>query len=231
MNAASKWSLSLLVACSFTLTGVRAYSQTNPPPDPAAPPPEAPPAAIEAAPPAPPPAAPAPEATTAVPQAPMAPTPSAAAMPMVPAAQAPLKIETPNKSTIKFGLLFQPQFQMLQGNPGVDSAAYNLYIRRTRILVGGTLFGVLDYFLDTDFPNLFLANNAAGAMMTPADELKATPGMNIQDAFITYKPLGDMLKIDAGYMLPPLAHNAVQGATTLYSWDYFAYTFQSGNSF
>jgi hypothetical protein len=32
-------------------------------------------------------------------------------------------------------------------------------------------------------------------------------------------------------MLPPLAHNAVQGATTLYSWDYFAYTFQSGNSF
>jgi len=55
--------------------------------------------------------------------------------------------------------------------------------------------------------------------------------MNIQDAFITYKPLGDMLKIDAGYMLPPLAHNAVQGATTLYSWDYFAYTFQSGNAF
>jgi hypothetical protein len=50
--------------------------------------------------------------------------------------------------------------------------------------------------------------------------------MNIQDAFITYKALGDMLKIDAGYMLPPMSHNAVQGATTLYAWDYYAYTFQ-----
>jgi hypothetical protein len=55
--------------------------------------------------------------------------------------------------------------------------------------------------------------------------------MNIQDAFVTYKPMGDMLKIDAGYMLPPLAHNAVQGATTLYMWDYFFYTFRSGNAF
>jgi hypothetical protein len=55
--------------------------------------------------------------------------------------------------------------------------------------------------------------------------------MNIQDAFVTYKAMGDMLKIDAGYMLPPLAHNAVQGATTLYGWDYFFYTFRSGNAF
>jgi hypothetical protein len=57
--------------------------------------------------------------------------------------------------------------------------------------------------------------------------------MNIQDAFITYKPFGndkalaDVVKIDMGYMLPPLAHNAIQGATTLYSWDYFANTFLS----
>jgi hypothetical protein len=28
-------------------------------------------------------------------------------------------------------------------------------------------------------------------------------------------------------MLPPMAHNAVQGATTLYSWDYFAFSFLS----
>jgi hypothetical protein len=71
----------------------------------------------------------------------------------------------------------------------------------------------------------------------PPVYLKSFPGMIIQDAFVTWKPLGDkkdladMLKVDAGFMLPPLAHNALQGATTLYSWDYFAYTFQSGNSF
>ena len=34
-----------------------------------------------------------------------------------------------------------------------------------------------------------------------------------------------MIKIDAGYMLPPMAHNAVQSAASLYSWDYFAFSF------
>lgn len=159
---------------------------------------------------------------------------------MVPPAQPALKIETPNKSSIKLGLLLQPQFQSSQprfGTPAETHTGFgnNLYIRRTRILVGGTLFGVLEYFVDTDFPNLFLATNvtttdAMGNMVTNSG-VKGTPGMNIQDAFITYKPIGDMLKIDAGYMLPPLAHNAVQGATTLYLWDYFFYTFRSGNAF
>ena len=51
--------------------------------------------------------------------------------------------------------------------------------------------------------------------------------MNIQDAFATAKPFGDVFKIDAGYMLPPLSHNAIQGAGTLYSWDYFANSFRS----
>jgi len=158
----------------------------------------------------------------------------------VPPAQPALKIETPNKSSIKLGLLFQPQFQASQPRFGAPAAAqdgfgYNLYIRRTRILLGGSLFGgVLEYFLDTDFANLFLAQNttttdAMGVMVTTA--AKNTPGLNIQDAFITYKPMGDLFKIDVGYMLPPLAHNAVQGATTLYAWDYFFYTFRSGNLF
>ena len=150
-----------------------------------------------------------------------------------------MKIETPNKSTIKLGLLLQPQFQASQPRFGTPAEARtnfgnNLYIRRTRILLGGNLFGLLDYFVDTDFPNLFLAQNvtttdAMGMMVT--NSVKNTPGMNIQDAFITFKAMGDNLKIDAGYMLPPLAHNAVQGATTLYMWDYFFYTFRSGNMF
>jgi hypothetical protein len=231
MTAAFKWSL--LAACIFAVTGASAQAQTNPP-DPAAPPPSDVPPPSDAPPPPPPPPL---EATTALPQAPMAPTPATAGEPpIVPAAQAPFKVETPSKSNIKFGLLLQPQFQALQAAPGSDGYAYNLYLRRARVLLGGTLFGVVDYFFDTDFANLFLANNT-GVMGMPADELKATPGMNIQDAFITYrpladhKPLADLIKIDAGYMLPPLAHNAVQGATTLYSWDYFAYTFLSGNSF
>ena len=190
------------------------------------------------APPAPPPPPPAPEIVPAVPVVPsatppMAEPPPAAPMAPPPAAPAPawppsvsFKSEPSSGNTLKVGLLLQPQFQML-GSNSLDGNAYNLYIRRTRLLVAGTLFGQFEYFFDTDYPNLFLATNDAPTATANATTSKATPGMNIQDAFITWKAYGDMIKFDAGYMLPPMAHNAVQGATTLYSWDYFAFTFLS----
>ncbi len=143
---------------------------------------------------------------------------SVAASTAIAPSQSPFKIETPNGSSIKIGLLLQPQFQMM-GSNSADGYAYNLYIRRTRVLLGGTLFGAIDYFFETDYPNLFLANAETG--------VKTAPGLNIQDAFATAHPFGDMVKLDVGYMLPPLAHNAVQGAGTLYSYDYFSNSFNS----
>jgi hypothetical protein len=99
----------------------------------------------------------------------------------------------------------------------------NLFLRRTRVLLGGTLFGGdFEYFFDTDYPNLFKAD-AAG--------VRRSPGLNIQDAYFTVKAAGDLFKIDAGYMLPPLSHNAVQGATSLYSLDYFSYSFLHSDTF
>jgi hypothetical protein len=135
------------------------------------------------------------------------------------------RVEGASGSSIRVGILLQPQF-MAASNAARDGYSKNLYIRRTRILLGGTLFGAFEYFIDTDYPNLFLANNVAGTGGAADTAVKATPGMNIQDAFGTWKVLKDSLKIDVGYMLPPLAHNAVQGATSLYSWDYFSYSFQ-----
>jgi hypothetical protein len=140
-------------------------------------------------------------------------------------------------STLKLGVLLQPQFSAVgeaggtAAAPARDGMAMNLFVRRTRILVGGNLFGVVDYFLDTDYPNLFLATNPTASPTGLAPSVKNTPGMNIQDAFLTFKAVGDAFKIDAGYMLPPLAHNAVQGAGTLYSWDYFNSSFQHSASF
>jgi len=186
-----------------------------------APPPPPPPVVIEAAPMAPPPP----------------PAPPAAAGPPA------FKLEAGKGNSVKVGLLFQPQFQSANSATPVagvlpDGYSNNFYIRRTRLLVGGTLFGVFEYFFDTDFANLFFAQpvtvttmDAMGNPVMTTTMVKTTPGMNIQDAFITWKAVGDMFKIDMGYMLPPLAHNAVQGATTLYSWDYFGNTFNSGNSF
>jgi hypothetical protein len=182
--------------------GRNAWSQT-PPPAEAAPPPDA----------------------VAAPMAPPAPPPSGN-----PPALASFKLEPAPGNTLKVGLLLQPQFQAL-GDHTLDGTSENLFLRRARILVGGSLFGVFDYFLDTDYPNLFLATNTQATATTAAVTTKNTPGMNIQDAFVTYHPMGDVIKVDAGYMLPPLAHNAVQGAGTLYSWDYFAFTFLSSESF
>jgi hypothetical protein len=141
-----------------------------------------------------------------------------------------MKIDGTTGSSIKFGLLLQPQYQAAS-DPTLDSYGHNLFLRRARILIGGSLFGQIDYFFDTDFANLFLSNTVGGGAGMPGTQVKNTPGMNIQDAFATYKGLGDVLKVDVGYMLPPMSHNAVQGATSLYSWDYFAYTFQHQTAF
>ncbi len=137
-----------------------------------------------------------------------------------------VRIES-SSTTIKFGLLAQPQYEAAGVIPAPNGMpngmSSNLFLRRARILVGGTLFGTFDYFFDTDYPNLFKAAPVGPGMLVVA---KATPGMNIQDVFMTYKPMADLVKVDVGYMLPPLSHNAIQGAGTLYGWDYFAYTFQ-----
>ena len=122
------------------------------------------------APPAPPPP-PVPEAVPAVPVVPsaappMAEPPPAAPMAPPPAAPAPawppsvsFKSEPSAGNTLKIGLLVQPQFQML-GSNSLDGNAYNLYIRRTRLLVAGTLFNQFEYFFDTDYPDLFKVDPA-----------------------------------------------------------------------
>ncbi len=190
-----------LVVCALALTGGTVRAEEAPPPAP-----EAVPAAVPMAPPPP-----------EVSMAPLSAPPAPAWPPSV-----SFKSEASSGNTLRVGLLLQPQFQML-GSNSLDGNTYNFFIRRTRLLVAGTLFGNFEYFIDTDYPNLFLATNEGPTATADATTTKATPGMNIQDAFATWKAYGDMIKVDVGYMLPPMAHNAVQGAGTLYSWDYFAF--------
>ena len=170
----------------------------------------------------------APAPTEVAPSSPTAPAPEAVthAAPVVlppPPVAAPmgsLKIDNAG-NTIKFGLLAQPQYEAA-GAPAGSGMSSNLYLRRIRLLVGGTLFGDLEYFFETDSPNMFKA---------APDGVRGTSAMVVQDAFVTYKILKDMVKVDAGFMLPPLSHNAVQGAGTLYGVDYFANSFLHTNVF
>jgi hypothetical protein len=168
-----------------------------------------------------------PEPTPPAEPAAASPPPPAANAPLVGQVVNPLKLENPYAS-IRLGLLVQPQYEAI-GSPAADSVTQNLYLRRTRVLIGGTLLKYFDYFFDTDYPNLFKGatfETAAGAVFE-----KNSPGLNIQDAFITAKPFENYFKLDAGFMLPPLAHNTVQSAATLYGWDYFQNSFRSTGSF
>jgi len=132
----------------------------------------------------------------------------------------PVKVESAMTSA-RLGFLLQPQFESV-GSPALDGQSNNLFLRRTRFLFGMTAFKDLDLFFDTEFANLLKAG---------ADGVKSTPGMNILDAFLTYKVVGDLFKVDAGYLLPPLSHNALQSAGTMLSWDYFVNSFRHSNVF
>ena len=160
-------------------------------------------------------------AVTITPAAPAAAEP-ASDNPYVPFAPppAPMGIEVPNAS-IHFGMLLQPQLEVA-GGPDAALTSKNLFLRRTRFIVGGTLFKYFEFFFDTDYPNLFKNDSAD----TPDGTYKNSPGMNVQDAYITFKPLGDLIKLDAGFMLPPGSHNSLESAAKLYSTDYFVNTFR-----
>lgn len=128
--------------------------------------------------------------------------------------------------SLSFGMFAQPQFEAA-GAPDANKTAKNLYLRNVGLIVSGTVFDEFEFFFDVNYPNLFKADpfNQSGGTS------KNAPGLNVQDAIVTFKPFSqtpyaNALKLDAGFMLPALSHNSVQGAFTLYGWDFFANTFR-----
>ncbi|MEI9952867.1 MAG: hypothetical protein WDO74_28820 [Pseudomonadota bacterium] len=221
--------LSLIGAFGYTTA---AFAQPVDAPQPATPaeatPAEPAPAAVE-------PAAPAP-----APEPPPPPPPPPAPPPTPPNVFESLKIESKNGSaTLKIGLLLQPQYEAIS-SASQSGTANNIFLRRTRLLVGGTLFKNFEYFFDTDAPNLFRgstdpvpppAGSPAGTPNGPANSAKGGTGIVVQDAIATWKAYEDMIKLDLGYMLTPGAHNALQGAGTLYGLDYFSNSFLHTGAF
>ncbi|HET7544132.1 MAG TPA: hypothetical protein VFK05_29875 [Polyangiaceae bacterium] len=225
--------LSLMAAFGYTTSAFAQAAEAPKPAEPAA----APAPAAEPAPAPAPATEPAPAAAAPAPAAEPAPAPAPAPAPdAVPATTfESLKVESKNGSaSLKVGLLLQPQYEAI-GSPDAlhEGTSNNIFLRRTRLLVGGTLFKTFEYFFDTDSPNLFKGDLAAtnGMNPAPASGQKNGFGIGVQDAFATWKAYEDMIKFDAGYMLTPGAHNALQGAGTLLGLDYFANSFNHQNVF
>ncbi|HTV25413.1 MAG TPA: hypothetical protein VMG12_42250 [Polyangiaceae bacterium] len=183
-------------------------------------------------------APPTPTVETSPPPAPTAlPAPAVASVPVEPAAAAAppktrLELQLDNGSSIRFGVLTQLQYEAFgtfTDHPS-ESVSENIYLRRTMLLIAGTVLHDFDYFVDTDFADLF---KAAGD-----DSLKNGPGISVKDFFSTYKGLGEALMIDGGLMLPPLSRNSLQGAPFLHGLDFYSSTYvhagvfgSSANSF
>lgn len=145
--------------------------------------------------------------------------------PPTPPAAAPtqLKLELANGTSIRFGALWQGQYE-LRGNAQNDDWTQNIFVRRFAILLGGTVLKDFEYFADTDFADLLKAP-------TGDQQLKAGPAIQIKDAFATWRAIDDQLKLDAGLLLPPGVHNFLQGGGSIYAWDFFLNTFRHGNVF
>jgi hypothetical protein len=123
-----------------------------------------------------------------------------------------------NNASLKLGFLVQPATEYQSQAVGSNEAAQYFFLRRARIMLGITLGSSFELFAETDSPNL-------GKPSQPGQMLANTVGTNIQDAFVTWKRF-EQFKIDAGMMLLPFLHNSLQSASSLYGWDYYAYSFQ-----
>src|SRR4051812_4171791 len=97
-------------------------------------------------------------ATTQIASAQPAPEPAPA--PVTRPAPPPLKLETPD-SSLKLGVLFQPQYEMA-GSATLSGVSHNIFVRRVRILASATLFKNVEFFFDTDYPDLFKAPQDTG---------------------------------------------------------------------
>ncbi len=129
-----------------------------------------------------------------------------------------LKLSLDNGTSIRFGILWQGQYEA-KGNSANDRYSHNLFLRRFAILLGGTVLKDFEYFVDTDFADLFKAP-------TGDAQLKNGPGIQTKDAFATYRAVDDQLKIDAGLLLPAGAHNSLQAGGSILAVDFFQNTFR-----
>jgi Phosphate-selective porin O and P len=123
------------------------------------------------------------------------------------------------QASLKIGLLAQPQLETLE-TVDQQATSTNLFVRRVRLMFGGTLGERWSFFVETDSPNIGKGNTSAGA----TSGVKEAGNIFIQDAFVTYTQ-NDAFKIDAGMFLLPHSRNGTQSAATLLPVDYGPYTF------
>lgn len=116
------------------------------------------------------------------------------------------KIQLSEDSSINLAYLLQVQGQFAEDNAVNGQWGSDFFIRRSRILLFGDLTKNISFFMETDSPNFGKDGNF------DAD-------FYLQDAFMSFKVVNEFV-VDAGLILIPLSHHAMQGAIAMNTLDY-----------
>ena len=133
-----------------------------------------------------------------------------------------LELVLDNGTSIRFGMLWQGQYEAL-GNSQNDDYSKNLFLRRFALQLAGKVLHRFEYFFDTDFADLLKASGP--------DSVKNGPNIATKDALVTFRVVEDALKIEGGLLLPPGARNSLVGGAVLFNLDFFRNTFRHGAAF
>jgi hypothetical protein len=135
----------------------------------------------------------------------------ALALLLAPAAYA-VKIPIPiDGATLNVSIQIQTQMQVNQnGAPDGTSASFDIYMRRTRLLVNGDISQNFTYLLQIDNANFGKFGNFA-------------PRAIVQDAWVGWAPGGitggTVVYIDAGILLIPISHHLLESTTNFIAAD------------
>src|SRR5438067_8818817 len=96
------------------------------------------------------------------------------------------------------------------GTPNGKDPSYDIFVRRTRILLNGDISQNFSYLIQVDNSNFGKFGNFTGRAI-------------IQDAWIGWAPTGitgpTVLFVDAGLLLVPISHNLLESTTNFITAD------------
>src|SRR5260370_22056458 len=127
---------------------------------------------------------------------------------LAPAASYAISVPIPsNAATLNLKLQLQPQFIVNQsGTPDGMNPSYDIFLRRARIAINGTLGKDFSYYFQLDDPNFGKFG-------------KLTGSVQVQDAWVGWAPTGidggTVVYVDAGLLYKPISRH-VLGYTTNY---------------
>src|SRR3954465_7458265 len=115
------------------------------------------------------------------------------------------------------------------GAPNGTDTAYDIFVRRTRLLVNGDISQNFSYLLQIDNANFGKFGNFTAVGASP---LRAV----VQDAWVGWAPMGqtggNVIYIDAGILLIPISHHLLESTTNFITADVHTDEFKfPGNGF